>query len=293
VRAVNVLRIGRSFLAVLFIAPPIIANASTRMTIVIWELSFVLLAVTAYFRLQRFIGRPKFPRSVSVYRRVTRYGLTISGFRVVEVLNERNGLIFLAAFATDAVVGVFSIAVAATEVLLLSTDALQLSTFQRIGGDSREESAALSVRTTRHCILLAAAGSLIVIPVSYVAIPIALGSGYADVPLLLLLLLPNVLCQAAMRPLYGFFQVQAEKPAMMFRIAAAALVSNVATNAILVPMWHARGAAVAASLAGMVAALVAFRAFVAESETRWGELVPRRSDLLDYVGLATTLLRRR
>jgi O-antigen/teichoic acid export membrane protein len=293
VRAVNVLRIGRSLLAVIFIAPPILANASARTTIVIWEISFVVLAVTAFFRLRSFIGDPKFPRDWGIYRRVTRYGLTISGFRIVEVLNERNGLLFLAAFSTDATVGVFSIAVAATEVLLLSTDALQLSTFQRIGGDAREASAALSVRTTRHCILLAAAASLIVIPTSYVAIPWALGSGYDDVPLLLVLLLPNVLCQAAMRPLYSFFQVQAETPAKMFRVVASALVANVVTNIALVPHWGARGAAVAASLAGIVAAIVAFRAFTSESHARWHDLLPGRADLMDYVDLGMSLVHRR
>jgi O-antigen/teichoic acid export membrane protein len=293
VRAVNLLRIGRSVLAVVFIAPPILADASARTTIVIWELSFVVLAATAYFRLRSFVGPPRFPRDIAVYRRVTRYGLTISGFRVVEVLNERNGLLFLAAFATDAAVGVFSIAVAATEVLLLSTDALQLSTFKRIGADSREASAALSVRTTRHCILLAAAASLIVIPCAYVALPWVLGPGYGDVPLLLVLLLPNVLCQAAMRPLYSFFQVQAETPAKMFRVVASALVANVVTNIALVPTWGARGAAVAASLAGIVAAVVAFRAFTSETHTRWPDLLPGREDLMDYVDLGMSLLRRR
>jgi O-antigen/teichoic acid export membrane protein len=293
VRAVNILRIGRSLLAVVFIAPPILADASSRTTIVVWELSFVVLAATAYFRLRSFVGPPQFPRDRGVYRRVTRYGLTISGFRVVEVLNERNGLIFLAIFATDATVGVFSIAVAATEVLLLSTDALQLSTFKRISGDSREASAALSVRTTRHCILLAGAAGLLVIPVAYFGIPVALGSGYDDVPLLLLLLLPNVLCQAAMRPLYSFFQVQAEQPAKMFRVVASALLTNVASNLALVPIWGARGAAVAASVAMIVGAVVAFRAFTAESRARWADLRPRREDLMDYVRLVSTLLRRR
>jgi O-antigen/teichoic acid export membrane protein len=264
VRAVNILRIGRSLLAVVFIAPPILADASSRTTIVVWELSFVVLAATAYFRLRSF-----------------------------EVLNERNGLIFLAIFASDATVGVFSIAVAATEVLLLSTDALQLSTFKRISGDSREASAALSVRTTRHCILLAGAAGLLVIPVAYFGIPVALGSGYDDVPLLLLLLLPNVLCQAAMRPLYSFFQVQAEQPAKMFRVVASALVTNVAANLALVPIWGARGAAVAASVAMIVGAVVAFRAFTAESRARWADLRPRKEDLMDYVRLVSTLLRRR
>jgi O-antigen/teichoic acid export membrane protein len=293
VRAVNALRIGRSVLAVVFIAPPVLADASSRTTIVIWELAFVVLAITAYFRLRSFLGAPQFPRTLAVYRRVTRYGLAISGFRVVEVLNDRNGLIALAIFADDATVGVFSIAIAATEVLLLSTDALQLSTFRRIGGDSPEASAALAVRTTRHCILLAAAASAVVIPIAYVAIPVALGPGYGEVPLLLVLLLPNVMCQAAMRPLYSFFQVQAEKPVAMFRVVAWALAANVAMNVALVPHWGARGAAVAASLAGVVAAVVAYLAFRAETHVRLADLRPRRADVMDYVWLVNSLLRRR
>jgi len=292
VRAVNVLRLGRATLPFLFILPPLLADASVRTTIVIWELAFVVLAITAWFQLRRFVGSPRFPRDRAIYRRVTKYGLTISGFRIVEVLNERNGLLLLAIFASDATVGVYSIAVAATEVLLLATEALALSTFNRISFDSREASAALSIRTMRHCVMLAAAASVIVVPVSYVALPWVLGPGYGEVPLLLLLLTPNVLCLAAVRPLYSFFQVQVEKPVMMFRVVVAALVVNTALNLTLVPVWGAIGAAVAASASGLVAVVVAFRAFAAESDTRLADLRPRRSDLTAYVDLAASLLRR-
>jgi O-antigen/teichoic acid export membrane protein/O-antigen ligase len=292
VRAVNILRLGRASLPFLFILPPLLADASVRTTIVIWELAFVVLAVTAWFRLRAFIGPVDFPRDRAIYKRVTRYGLTISGFRIVEVLNERNGLIALAIFASNAVVGVFSIAVAATEVLLLATEALALSTFRRISFESREESAALSLRTMRHCVILAAAASVVVIPVVYVAIPFVLGDGYGDVPLLLVLLTPNVLCLAAVRPLYSFFQVQTQKPAKMYRVVAAALVTNTALNIALVPLWDARGAAIAASLSGAVAVTVAFRAFAAEANVRLAELRPGRADLMAYVDLAKSLLGR-
>jgi O-antigen/teichoic acid export membrane protein len=292
VRAVNLLRLGRATLPFLFILPPLLADASVRTTIIIWEVAFVVLALTAYVRLRAFIGSPRFPRDRSIYRRVTRYGLTISGFRIVEVLNERNGLLALAAFSSNAAVGVFSIAVAATEVLLLATEALALSTFKRISSDTREESAALSIRTMRHCIMLAAVASVIVVPAGYVAIPWILGDGYGDVPLILLLLTPSVLCMAAVRPLYSFFQVQLQKPSSMFRVVAWALVANTALNLVLVPEWGARGAAVAASLAGMVAVVVAFRAFAAESHARIADLRPRRADLMAYVDLAASLLGR-
>jgi O-antigen/teichoic acid export membrane protein len=292
VRAVNVLRLGRASLPFLFILPPLLADAPIRTTIVIWELAFVVLAITAWFRLRVFVGSPRFPRDRTIYRRVTKYGLTISGFRIVEVLNERNGLLLLAIFASDATVGVYSIAVAATEVLLLATEALALSTFNRISFGSREASAALSVRTMRHCVLLAAAASVVVVPASYVVLPWVLGPGYGEVPVLLLLLTPNVLCLAAVRPLYSFFQVQAEKPVSMFRVVAAALVVNTVLNVTLVPTLGAKGAAIAASVSGIVAVIVAFRAFAAESGTRLADLRPRRSDLTAYVELAGTLLRR-
>jgi len=292
VRAVNVLRLGRATLPFLFILPPLLADASVRTTIVIWELAFVVLAVTAWFRLRAFIGSVEFPRERAIYKRVTKYGLTISGFRIVEVLNERNGLIALAIFSTDAVVGVFSIAVAATEVLLLATEALALSTFKRISFDSREESAALSLRTMRHCVILAAAASVVVIPVVWFAIPFVLGAGYEEVPLLLVLLTPNVLCLAAVRPLYSFFQVQTQKPAKMYRVVAAALVTNTALNIALVPEWGAQGAAVAASLSGVVAVTVAFRAFAAETNVGLSDLRPGRADFMAYVVLAQSLLSR-
>jgi O-antigen/teichoic acid export membrane protein len=292
VRAVNILRLGRASLPFLFILPPLLADASVRTTIIVWELAFVVLAITAWFRLRAFVGSPRFPRDRGIYRRVTKYGLTISGFRIVEVLNERSGLIALGIFATDATVGVFSIAVAATEVLLLATEALALSTFKRITSDTREESAALTIRTMRHAVLLSGAASVVVIPAVYVALPWVLGPGYGDVPLLLLLLTPNVLCLAAVRPLYGFFQVQAEKPSSLYRVVAAALVINTVLNVALVPLWGATGAAVAASASGIVAVAVAFPAFLSLARVRIADLRPRRSDLDPYVALASSLLRR-
>jgi O-antigen/teichoic acid export membrane protein len=292
VRAVNLLRLGRASLPFLFILPPLLADASIRVTILIWEAAFVVLSLTAWFRLRAFIGSVQFPRDRAIYKRVTRYGLTISGFRIVEVLNERNGLIALAIFTSDALVGVFSIAVAATEVLVLATDALALSTFKRISFGSREHSAALSVRTMRHCVILAAAASVIVIPTVYLAIPFVLGDGYDDVPLLLVLLTPNVLCLAAVRPLYSFFQVQTQKPAKMYWVVGAALVTNTALNIVFVPLWDARGAAVAASISGVVGVTVAFRAFSAEAKVRLADLRPGRDDLMAYVDLARSLLAR-
>jgi hypothetical protein len=49
----------------------------------------------------------------------------------------------------------------------------------------------------------------------------------------------------------------------------------------------------AASASGIVAVVVAFRAFAAESHARLADLRPQRADLLAYVDLAKSLLARR
>jgi len=96
-----------------------------------------------------------------------------------------------------------------------------------------------------------------------------------------------------MRPLYSFFQVQTEKPAAMYRVVGTALVINTALNIALVPVWGARGAAVAASASALVAVTVAFRAFAAEAHATLRDLRLRRSDFTAYLDLVSSVLRRR
>jgi O-antigen/teichoic acid export membrane protein len=292
VRAVNLIRLGRSVLPLLFIAPPLLAGASPSEAITIWTLSFVALPALVFLPLRSLVGGPRAPRDRGVYRRVLSYGTRIALFDVVPVLNDRVALLALALFATDAAVGVFSIAIAATEVVLLATQALVLASFRRIGSDSREASAKLTARTIRHNILLVATGSLLLVPGVYGTISPILGPGYEQVPLLLVLLLPSMLYMAAVSPLYTFFSVQAEKPTRMLRVTSVALTVNVALALALAPIWGVTGVAIAASLAGSIGLIVAFRTFTVESGTRWRELRPGRRELQDYGAMAASFTRR-
>jgi O-antigen/teichoic acid export membrane protein len=288
VRAVNLIRVGRAVMPLLFIAPPLLAGASPGTAIAIWTLAFAALPLLVFFPLRALIGPPKVPRERALYRRLVSYGTRIALFDVVPVLNDRVALLTLAVFATDAAVGVFSIAIAATEVVLLATQALVLAAFRRIGSDSREASAALTARAIRHNIVLAAGGSVILVPAVYVATPWALGPGYEEVPLLLVLLLPNMLYMAAASPLYTFFSVQVERPTRMLRVTTAALAANVALSVALAPLWDTKGVAVAASVAGLLAGAVAFRTFVADSGVQLRDLRPGRRELRDYIAFGAS-----
>jgi hypothetical protein len=76
-------------------------------------------------------------------------------------------------------------------------------------------------------------------------------------------------------------------------VTGSALVASAALNVALVPEWGAKGAAVAASLGGIVAAVVAFRAFSAGAQARVRDLRPGRQELRDYVELVASVTGRR
>jgi O-antigen/teichoic acid export membrane protein len=292
VRAVNLIRVGRAVVPLIFIAVPLLAGATPRTAIIAWTAAFVVLPAIIYVPLRGLIGGPQLPRERGLYRRLVSYGLKISSLEVVPKVNDRVALVALAAFTTDAAVGVFSIAVAATEVVLLATHALTLSTFRRIGSDPRDASAALTMRAVRHSVLLAVAGSVVTVPLVALALPWTLGPGDEDVPLLLVLLVPFVMGTAALSPIYTFFEVQAVKPVVMLKATGSALVSNVGLTLILTPFWGTWGAAVAAGVSGLIAAAVAFWCFSHESGARWRQLRPGREELADYIALAASLRNR-
>ena len=293
VRAVNLFRLARSVVPLLFIAPPLFAGASPKTAIAIWTLSFVALPLMIYFPLRRLAGRPRLPSDRGFYRRVITYGGKIAGLNAVDTVHDRVGLVILAVFASDAAVGVFSIAIAGRQILLVGTQALHLSTFRRIGTESSEGSAALTARTVRHAILLTATFGLALMPVGFVAVPWALGAGYEDVPLLLVLMVPSAISLAAMYPLYTYFQIQAAKPVTLLKVALTALTANIALTLALAPRWDIWGVGVAALLAGIVQLGVALRAFRAEAGPPLRAMLPGRAEVADYVGLATAIKRRR
>jgi O-antigen/teichoic acid export membrane protein len=288
IRAVNLIRIARSALPLVFITPPLLAGASARTAIAVWVLWWVALPAILLFPMRSLLGRPRLPSERGFYRRIVTYGAKISGLNAVTLINDRVGLVALALFAGDADVGIYSIATAGTQALLLVTEALTLSAFHRIGGDAREASAALTARAARHCMLLAGVGSVVLIPLTVVAVPWTIGDAYEDVPLLIALLVPATIGSAAFFPLYAFFEVQLATASVRLRIAGSALITNIALSVALAPVWGMWGVAAGASIAYIIAGAVAFSAFRAQSGIRLRELRPGRREIQDYVALAAS-----
>ena len=127
----NIIALGRAVLPLVFITPPLLAGASSRSRSRSGPLQFAALGAPRLLPAARpCSARPSLPKDRRLYRRVVSYGMKLSGTNAIKMVNERLGLLALGIFATDAAVGVYSIAVAGAQVLLLVTDALALSTFR-------------------------------------------------------------------------------------------------------------------------------------------------------------------
>jgi O-antigen/teichoic acid export membrane protein len=293
IRAVNLVRIARAALPLAFITPPLLAGASAQTAIGVWVLWWLALPAILFFPMRSVLGRPRLPSERGYYRRVITYGTKISGLNAVTMINDRIGLVALAVFAGDADVGIYSIAIAGTQALLLMTEALTLSAFHRIGGDARDASAALTARAVRHCILIAAAGSVVLVPLTVFAIPWTVGDAYGDVPLLIALLVPSTIGSAAFFPLYAFFEVQVATASVRLKIAGSALIANIALSLALAPVWGMWGVAVGVAIAYLIAGAIAFTLFRSESGIRLRELRPGRREVQDYRALLTSYTTRR
>lgn len=286
VRAVNLMTIARAVLPLIFIGVPLLAGASSRTAIAFWVVWWVALAAIVYPSARASFGRPRLPHDRRYYRRVTVYGAKMSGINAVSTLHDRVGLLVLAVFAGDAQVGVLSVAIAGREVVLLAAQALALSAFHAVGVGQREDASTLTPRVVRHAMLLAALGSIALVPATIILLGPVVGPGYGDVPQLIALLAPSTVALAALYQLFQYFEVRVASAAVTLKISGSALVANAILSTALAPLWGASGVALGTSIAYVVAIVVAFRNFCRASGAPARDLVPGREEIRDYVDMA-------
>jgi O-antigen/teichoic acid export membrane protein len=286
VRAVNVITVGRVLLPLALITPPLLADAEIRTSIAIWTLWLVLLPALMYPPLQRLLGAPRLPSEHGLYRRLVVTGTKLSVANTALVVSPRIALIALAAFSGDVAVGVYSLAVAAGDVLYLTTNSLVSTTFEGIASRDREASVALAARSIRHTFVLAAGVAALLVPGVALLLPTVVGDGFEDVPLVLVILLPGIFGLSCFWVLHTFFTVQLGRPAIVTRIAVITLVVNSVLCVVLVPLLGLWGAAIATTIANLIAATLSLHGFRTISGVPLRALWPGTAELRDYAGLA-------
>jgi O-antigen/teichoic acid export membrane protein len=204
-------------------------------------------------------------------------------------LNFRTDQILMGFLASEAALGVYAVAVNASEVLLYlpaATATALLPAAARADGGLRTEQA---LRAFRSAAVVTAVAGLAAALVGPVVLPLAFGAPFEASVTPFLWLLPGALGFAAIA-VFSSALMAASSPGLSSVGPLVSLVLGVALDLVLIPRFEASGAAAAACaafVAGGCAALVAFRR---RNPFAWGLLLrPRRSDLTVFGALVRPL----
>jgi O-antigen/teichoic acid export membrane protein len=204
-------------------------------------------------------------------------------------LNFRTDQLILGVLASEAALGVYAVAVNASEVLLYlpaATATALLPLAARADGELRAEQA---LRAFRGAALVTAAAALLAAAVGPVLLPLAFGPAFEASVAPFLWLLPGALGFAAI-VVFSNALVAASSPGRSSVGALVALAVGVALDLVLIPRYAASGAAAASSAAFLAGGCVALLVFRARAPFAWRALLhPRREDLSMFRALARPL----
>jgi len=233
--------------------------------------------------------------------RALRFGLLAWGGNLLQQINYRFDVIILGGFATARDVGVYSVALTLTGIAWILPQALQTVLFPRTASlaesagigeiSSTEEDEALA-RAVRHGVLLEIPTALIVVLLLVIGVPLLYGPSFHDTIVLGFILLPGVLVLGEAKILASAIAGRG-KPRYAFYSSLISMPITLALYFSLIPLAHARGAAIASSISYLLTSALTYVFFrkVARISLRQA-FVPGRADLADY-RVAAALARER
>lgn len=223
--------------------------------------------------------------------RALRFGLQAWGGNLLQQVNYRFDVIVLGGFATARDVGVYSVALTLTGIAWIFPQALQTVLFPRTASLAEsagsgeisliEEDEALA-RAVRHGVLLELPTAVLVILLLVIGVPLLYGPSFHETIVLGFILLPGVLVLGEAKIL-GSAIAGRGKPRYAFYSSLISMPITLALYFILIPLAHARGAAVASTLSYLLTSGLTYFFFrkVARIGLRQA-FVPGRADLADY-----------
>lgn len=194
-----------------------------------------------------------------------RFMAAIALANLVSLANYRATLFVLERQHGLAEAGVYSVALQLAELLWLLSQAVTVSAFSRIGAPHRPTALAMTRRAVHIGVAAAAAAAPLLLMAAWFVLPSLLGQAYGAAFWPLAVLLPGVVAYAAASALSAYYTHHLGRPRWAAGIAALSLALALGGALLLAPRWGALGAAIATSLAYLVAMGVAFLSFRREA----------------------------
>jgi len=273
------------FLATVGAAAALVGHLSIETYLVILAVaSLVERGCTVLLGFRSAALSPRSRPERSVVRKVVGYGLRSHVGTVFQGINDRFDVFVIALIVSVSAVGVYSVAVAAAEVLTFVSIGVGLVLLHRGSINTDEEVARVVAIGSRLTLVIMAAGALVLAVLGQTLIAFVFGSAFSSGVTTLRLLLPGVcalgLWRVIVQGLAGAGHPEAKSVS-----AGVAAVLTIGLDLALTPRWGINGAAVASTIAYTAAFAIA--AGYARRLLGVGPVdlvVPRVSDVVAVMG---------
>jgi O-antigen/teichoic acid export membrane protein len=253
-----------------------------------WVISQAIPAVVLIAAGERGIGIGAPSRAL--LRESIGFGMRAWGGGLSHFLNARTDQILIALIASEATLGIYAVAVNASEVLFYLPTAVAAALLPAAARGAGSQAAERTLRVFRAVALVTVAATLLAAVLGPVLIPLVFGQAYRQSVGPFLWLLPSALGFAA-SVTFSTALVASNAPGLSSLGPALSLISGIALDLVLIPAYGASGAAAAASAALLAGGLAAATAYRRRAGFAWGALVPRAQDVRALSLLARRALR--
>lgn len=272
---------GQSFVLINAIVALVILNTglwalvslNTGASVVIGLLIAVLIGAYGAKMKNKLAWRP----DLKLFKRMMRYGVKFHISILAGMLIFRADVFVVNYFRGEAETGVYGVASQVAMMLMLLPGIIATLLFPRVASQ-KDKTGELTCIVTRHTAFVMLFICLAAVPLSFI-LPLLYGAKFSDVSVQLLILLPGVYLVGIESVLVQHFNAMG-LPLTIPLFWVATLIVNVVLVVALVPVWGARGAALASTVSyGLIFALIALY-FRVRTHRRLSEvLIVRRAEL--------------
>jgi O-antigen/teichoic acid export membrane protein len=217
--------------------------------------------------------------SAALLRESLAFGVRAWAGTLARFLNFRADQVLMGFIATESTLGIYAVAVNASEVLLYLPSTTALALLPVVSRSEPHARVALVLRAFRSAALLTLAGLIVGALVGAPLLPLVFGAEFEASVTPFLLLLPGALGFVAMA-VFSSGLTASSLPGRSSLGPVASLVLGLALAAALIPPFGASGAAVAASVAFLAGGAASMALYRRREPFDWSLLVvPRRGDL--------------
>ncbi|HEY7795611.1 MAG TPA: oligosaccharide flippase family protein [Gaiellaceae bacterium] len=205
---------------------------------------------------------------------------TLAGF-----LNARADQLLMAFIASEVALGVYAVAVNASETLLYLPASVGLALLPRISAIAAPERVQTTLLVFRRLLLVTSAAGVVAAVVGPPLIPRLFGDHFHDSVTPFLLLIPGALGYTGLTVFTNALAATAA-PGRSSLASLVTLVTGVTLDLLLIPPFGASGAAFAATAAFVTGGATAIVLFRLREPFPLGEMLPRPGDVRALVRLA-------